>query len=50
MPLEVLYDNVKTVVIERDAFGAGKHRFHRSLWDLARHYNFAPRLCRPYRA
>jgi transposase len=50
VPLEVLYDNVKTVVIERDAFGAGKHRFHGALWDLAKHYNFAPRLCRPYRA
>ena len=47
---EVLYDNVKTVVIERDAFGAGLHRFHASLCDLAKHYNFRPRLCRPYRA
>lgn len=47
---EVLYDNVKTVVIERDAFGPGLHRFHASLWDLAKHYNFRPRLCRPYRA
>lgn len=50
VPREILYDNVKTVVIERDAFGAGRHRFHRSLWDLAKHYNFVPRLCRPYRA
>jgi len=47
---EVLYDNVKTVVIEREAFGPGQHRFHASLWDLAKHYNFRPRLCRPYRA
>jgi len=47
---EVLYDNMKTVVIERDAYGPGKHRFHATLWDLARHYNFTPRLCRPYRA
>ena len=47
---EALYDNMKTVVIERDAFGAGLHRFHPSLWDLAKHYNFRPRLCRPYRA
>jgi len=47
---EALYDNMKTVVIERDAFGAGAHRFHPSLWDLAKHYNFRPRLCRPYRA
>jgi transposase len=47
---EVLYDNVKTVVTERDAFGPGLHRFHASLWDMAKHYNFRPRLCRPYRA
>ena len=47
---EVLYDNMKTVVIERDAYGPGKHRFHATLWDLAKHYNFTPRLCRPYRA
>lgn len=50
VPREVLYDNVKTVVIERDAYGAGHHRFHPTLWDLAKHYNFKPRLCRPYRA
>ena len=50
VPLEVLYDNVKTVVIERDAYGPGVHRFHSSLWDVAKHYNFQPRLCRPYRA
>lgn len=47
---EVLYDNVKTVVIERDGFGAGLHRFHPTLWDVAKHYQFRPRLCRPYRA
>lgn len=50
VPREVLYDNMKTVVIERDAYGEGQHRFHPTLWDLARHYTFKPRLCRPYRA
>lgn len=50
VPREVLYDNMKTVVIARDAYGAGIHRFHPGLWDLARHYGFTPRLCRPYRA
>jgi transposase len=50
VPREVLYDNAKTVVIERDAYGPGQHRFHATLWDLAKHYGFAPRLCRPYRA
>lgn len=50
VPREVLYDNVKTVVIQRDGYGPGQHRFHGTLWDLARHYGFQPRLCRPYRA
>lgn len=47
---EVLYDNMRTVVLARDAYGPGQHRFHASLWDMARHFGFRPRLCRPYRA
>lgn len=50
VPKEVLYDNMRTVVIQRDAYGTGQHRFHPGLWDLARHFGFLPRLCRPYRA
>ncbi len=50
VPREVLYDNMKTVVLERNTYGEGLHRFHPGLWDLAKHYGFAPRLCRPYRA
>jgi transposase len=50
VPRELLYDNVKTVVLERDGYGPGVHRFHPTLWDLAKHYNFQPRLCRRYRA
>ncbi len=50
VPREVLYDNMRTVVIGRDAYGPGRHRFHPRLWDLARHFGFVPRLCRPYRA
>lgn len=50
VPRELLYDNVKTVVLERDGYGPGVHRFHPTLWDVAKHYNFQPRLCRPYRA
>ncbi len=50
VPREVLYDNMRTVVVERDAYGPGQHRFHASLWDMARHFGFRPRLCRPYRA
>jgi transposase len=46
----ILYDNMKTVVIERNAYGQGLHRLHSSLYDFAKHYGFIPKLCRPYRA
>ncbi|MCB1647218.1 MAG: IS21 family transposase [Pseudomonadales bacterium] len=50
VPREVLYDNMKTVVQERNTYGAGIHRYHPGLWDLAKYYGFTPRLCKPYRA
>jgi transposase len=46
----VLYDNMKTVVIERDAYGEGEHRFHAAFLDYAKHCGFVIKLCRPYRA
>ena len=50
VPKDVLYDNMKTVVLQRNAYGQGQHRFHPGLWDLAKQTGFNPRLCRPYRA
>lgn len=50
VPVEVLYDNMKTVVIERNTYGRGVHRFHPGFLDYARHTGFLPRLCQPYRA
>ncbi len=50
VPCEVLYDNMRTVVQQRNAYGRGLHQFHPGLKDLAHHYGFMPRLCRPYRA
>ena len=50
VPSEALYDNMRTVVQQRNAYGRGLHRFHPGLKDLAHHYTFLPRLCRPYRA
>jgi transposase len=50
IPREVLYDNVKTVVLERNTYGRGHHRFHSGFLDYAGHGGFVPRLCRPYRA
>tara|TARA_R110002167_G_C12660912_1_gene649898 strand:- start:849 stop:1877 length:1029 start_codon:yes stop_codon:yes gene_type:complete len=50
VPKEVLYDNMKTVILQRNAYGDGNHRFHPGLWDLAKAVGFNPRLCQPYRA
>lgn len=50
VPLEILYDNMKTVVTKRNAYGEGLHQFHAGLHNLSKHYGFLPRLCRPYRA
>lgn len=49
VPREVLYDNVRTVVIERNTYGRGVHRFHAGFLDYARHAGVLPRLCQPYR-
>jgi len=46
VPRQVLYDNLKSVVLERQ----GEHiRFHPSILELAGHYHFAPTPCAPYR-
>lgn len=50
VPQEVLFDNMKTVVLERDAYGEGQHRYHPGLLQLADDLGFRIRLCRPYRA
>ena len=47
---KVLYDNMKTVVLERDHYGDGQHRFHAGFLDYALHSGFVIKLCRPYRA
>lgn len=50
VPRRALYDNMKTVVIQRDAYGPKQHRFQPGFLDFAGHYGFRPELCRPYRA
>ena len=47
---EVLFDNAKSVIIERDAYGEGRHRWNTALLSLADECGFTPRVCRPYRA
>ncbi len=44
---EVLVDNQKAAVLEHRG---GQARFNERFIDLAGHYGFVPRACRPYRA
>ena len=38
------------VVIERDVYGEGQHRYHAGFLDFAKHSGFRIKLCQPYRA
>lgn len=49
IPKEVWYDNMKTVVAERDAYGEGKHKLTQPFYQFAKSMGFVPKLCRPYR-
>ncbi|MBD0320709.1 MAG: transposase, partial [Gemmatimonadetes bacterium] len=46
VPRALLYDNLKSVVLERSGDAI---RFHPRLLELAGHYHFAPKPCAPYR-
>ena len=48
VPVEILYDRMKTAVLGEDE--DGQVRYHPTLLDLAAHYGFRPRACAPYRA
>jgi len=48
VPIEILYDRMKTAVTGED--GEGHIVYNRSLLALAQHYGFMPKACRPYRA
>ena len=48
VPLEILYDRMKTAVTGED--DAGHIVYNRSLLALAQHFGFQPKACRPYRA
>jgi len=49
IPADVWYDNMKTVVLERNAYGIGQHRFHAGFYQFAKEMGFTPKLCKPYR-
>lgn len=48
VPIEILYDRMKTAVTGED--DQGHIVYNTSLLALAKHYRFQPRACRPYRA
>ena len=48
VPEEVLVDNQKAAVLEHK--GQGQVQFNERFVDLAGHYGFVPKACRPYRA
>jgi len=48
VPIEILYDRMKTAVTGEEA--DGHIVYNHSLLALAKHYGFLPRACRPYRA
>ena len=50
VPTEGLYDNMKTVIIKRNAYGYGKHKLNPMFEDFAKHCGFKIRVCKPYRA
>jgi transposase len=50
VPKEILFDNAKCIMIERDAYGEGQHRWNSKLLQLSGDYGFRLRAWRPYRA
>lgn len=50
VPKELLLDNAKCIMIERDAYGEGLHRWNAELLEMAKDYGFNLKVCRPYRA
>lgn len=49
VPQTLLYDNLKSVVIQRDKYGKNQHGFNNDFLEFAKD-NFVPKLCRVYRA
>ncbi|XYX39166.1 IS21 family transposase [Candidatus Erwinia dacicola] len=49
-PHQLLFDNAKAIILERDIYGPGKHRWNPQLMHVAEKYAFTPKVCRPYRA
>jgi transposase len=49
VPQTLLYDNLKSVVIQRDKYGKNQHGFNNDFLEFSKD-NFIPKLCKVYRA
>jgi transposase len=47
-PQEILYDNMKQIVLDRKQVSS-ESKWNSRFEDFFKHYGFIPRLCRPYR-
>ena len=47
---QVLFDNAKCIMIQRDAYGEGDHKWNAKLLEQAKDFGYTPKACRPYRA
>ncbi|MDA9003854.1 IS21 family transposase, partial [bacterium] len=50
VPKELLFDNAKCIMIQRNAYGDGDHQWNAKLLEQARDFGYRPKACRPYRA
>jgi transposase len=50
VPKELLFDNTRCIMIERDAYGDGAHRWNAKPLEMDKDYGFKLKACRLYRA
>lgn len=50
VPEQVLCDNAKALIIERDAYAQGEHKLHDEMLQMSKDYGFRLVACKPYRA
>ena len=48
VPKTILYDNLKSAVIERNKYGQNRHGFNQEFLDFSKGW-FIPKICKPYR-
>nr|WP_187153262.1 DDE-type integrase/transposase/recombinase [Candidatus Arsenophonus triatominarum] len=48
VPQQVLCDNAKALIIERDAYAEGEHKLHVEMLQMSKDYGFKLSSCKPY--